>query len=140
MNRVIPGGLLGNIPVLFLVELGILEMEWESTENEPGMTEENLENLTTPIFLVHSWSIPGPFLVHSWDSRNSLQIPQESTRNWWGECKELKPSVMDGCGVLLKQGIHECGHIVLLSSEDSEVNGQFSDQLVVGSCSSWPFA
>ena len=59
MNQVIPGGLLGNIPVLFLVELGILGMEWESTGNEPGMTQENIENLTTPIFLVHSWSIPG---------------------------------------------------------------------------------
>jgi hypothetical protein len=29
MDQVIPGGFLGNIPAPFLVELGILEMEWE---------------------------------------------------------------------------------------------------------------
>ena len=81
MNQVIPGGFLGNIPVPFLVELGILGMEWEGTRND---TRESTE--------AHYLNIPGSFLVHSWDSWDSLRIPQESTRNWWGSVKSSKHS------------------------------------------------
>ena len=41
MNQVIPGGFLGNIPVPFLVGLGISGTEWEWNGNELGMTQGN---------------------------------------------------------------------------------------------------
>ena len=68
MNQVIPGGILGNIPVPFLAELGILGMEWEWTRND---TREFTE--------FHCSNIPGSFLV------DSPGIHQELV----GECKEL---------------------------------------------------